>query len=161
MVFCIKKEPEGPEFSIFKVSAKLNGDMSIFHTNTNTIKNIATSMQYLSDFISTMPETDCLKAAASGIYIKKTGIYMVSVRFALAACGENLITYGFRAFVNTDNYDEVLERDYCTHTESINRTQIRMIQCAGGTHIRPIIAGSSATGRCTAASITITSIRSI
>ncbi len=139
---------------------KLNTDLSVVGSSTSTIKNLNTAVEYLSGFSSTDVETDCLKPVESGIYIKKTGLYLVCIRFAFSGCENNQLTYGHRNFISADNYVDSYDIDYCSHIQSFNRTQVRVARIEAGRYIRPLVGGSVSAGRCTAANISILSIKS-
>ncbi len=137
-----------------------NSDLSVVGSSTSIIKNLNAVVEYLSGFPGSGDETACLKAVESGIYIKKTGIYLIVIRFAFSGCENNQLTYGHRSFVNNDNFADSLDYDYCTHNKDFNRTQIRIGKIEAGRYIRPLVGGSVNTGRCTAANISIFSIKS-
>lgn len=139
---------------------KLNSDLSVVGSNASVVKNLNTAVEYLSGFSSIDVETDCLKPVESGIYVKKTGIYLIIIRFAFTGCENNQLTYGHRNFLNADNYVDSYDIDYCSHNQSFNRTQIRIGKVETGRYIRPIVGGSVNVGRCTAANITVLSVKS-
>lgn len=127
---------------------------------TSIAKNVGTAVQYLSGFTSSDAETDCLKPVESGVYIKKDGIYLIVIRFALSGCANNNLTYGHRQYISTNDYVDSFDYDYCDHSESFNRTQVRAMRLKAGYYLRPLIGGSVAVGRCTAASMSVISIKS-
>lgn len=129
-------------------------------SNTSVVKNLNTAVEYLTGFSSTDVETDGLKPVESGIYVKRTGIYLIIIRFAFTGCENNQLTYGHRNFMSADNYVDSYDIDYCSHIQSFNRTQVRVARIEAGRYIRPLVGGSVNTGRCTAANISILSIKS-